>query len=107
MTVRRKAMSKLLERFHLVKRVSFLNSLPIRRVLSGSSSRSNARTSSVSMKTMNSRISISAAMTVTVASNVHRQASVRLDDFVVAGSKTFGEGLGAVGVVACLTDIDG
>jgi hypothetical protein len=55
------------------------------------------------MMSMNGSIRIRAAMSVAKTANVHGQTCVRLDDFVVAGSKGLGNGFGAVGVVARLT----
>jgi hypothetical protein len=55
------------------------------------------------MVSANSRVRVCAAMTITVASDVHGQTSVRLNNLVVLGD--FVEGHSAVGVVACFSDM--
>jgi hypothetical protein len=57
----------------------------------------------VLMVSMDGSIRIRAAMSVAKAANIHGQTCVRLNNFVVAGSKGLGNGFGAVGVVARLT----
>jgi hypothetical protein len=55
------------------------------------------------MMSVNSRVCISAAMTIAVTSDVHGQTGVRLNNLVVLGD--FAEGYSAVSVVACFSGI--